>query len=406
MGQGAFYSERFVFSDGNKPFTVVYDCGSGKSLDIAECAKSELEHFITTVDEIDLLFISHFHKDHFNGIKMLLDKGVLIKNIIMPYMDNDLKNSLSSLHGRIHKVINDILYANPLDLFNNVASDNVDKGTNTKKIFVIPNNDGGYKNIIHPSEFEHEPIYTNEDNNSFIYVKNDDINQKAENNLFLRSGYCILQDRFDWIYMPFVREDDNNDTDLKNNIAKLNSVLDEYEKNYGHDWISEPMCVAKVKNMYKSIENNINNTSMLLLSTPLKSSLRKFPRYISYPDPDIASCLYTGDISLSPTICELITNKLGGYTIGSFQVPHHGSKSGWNSKVPYLLWNIDVDTKFFLSHGISNTYGHPNQEVINDFGVNHFLLRCINELQYTKHIQNYNIIEHKSTVTVKRQRIV
>lgn len=407
MGQGAFYSERFVFSDGSKPFTVVYDCGSGKGIDVAECAKSELEHFITTVDEIDLLFISHFHKDHFNGIKMLLDKGVIIKNVIMPYMDNELRDSLSLLHERIREVTDDTLFADPLKLFNGDTSDNANHDSNSRKIFVVSNKDVLDKSIIPPSEFEPKTIYTDENDSSFRFIDISKINQcSANDDMYLNSGHCILLDIVDWIFMPFTREDNDNDENLKNKIQELKSTLDRYEQKYGHEWIAKPICIEKVKEIYKGIENNINNTSMLMFSAPLKSSLHKFHRIMSCPESDIASCLYTGDISLSPTICELITNKLCGYTIGSFQVPHHGSKNGWSNKVPYILWNIDVDTKFFLSHGTANSYGHPNQAVSNDFGINHFWLRYVNEFQYTKHIQNYNIKEHKKIVSVKEQRTV
>ncbi len=60
VGQGAFYSETFSVRR-EKLFTAVYDCGRNKNVSAA--AKIEKLH------KVDLIFISHFHDDHINGIK-------------------------------------------------------------------------------------------------------------------------------------------------------------------------------------------------------------------------------------------------------------------------------------------------------------------------------------------------
>ena len=67
IGQGAFYSERHIFT--TTEFTVVYDCGSstikGKKLE------TKINSSFPENQIIDILFISHFHADHINGIEYL-----------------------------------------------------------------------------------------------------------------------------------------------------------------------------------------------------------------------------------------------------------------------------------------------------------------------------------------------
>ena len=69
VGQGAFYSETFCVRR-KKLFTTVYDCGNDKK--VSAEAKIEKMH------KVDLIFISHFHDDHINGIKKILNKNTLI----------------------------------------------------------------------------------------------------------------------------------------------------------------------------------------------------------------------------------------------------------------------------------------------------------------------------------------
>ncbi|MDE6095269.1 MAG: hypothetical protein K2G52_03685 [Muribaculaceae bacterium] len=97
VGQGAFYTEIFDLHD--KDFVVVYDCGSEtyiSNLSDFFSIKSKFKNLIRdsvfndnryhynpidqSVDfsiEVDVLIISHFHRDHINGIKHLRPKIVI-----------------------------------------------------------------------------------------------------------------------------------------------------------------------------------------------------------------------------------------------------------------------------------------------------------------------------------------
>lgn len=77
VGQGAFYTERFILPE--RDLNVVYDCGTGSG-------KNELKKIIKSVfppttirkrktkQKIEFLFLSHFHFDHICGVADLLQQ--------------------------------------------------------------------------------------------------------------------------------------------------------------------------------------------------------------------------------------------------------------------------------------------------------------------------------------------
>ena len=87
VGHGAFYTEQFNWAD----FIAVYDCG-GKPEIIGDRVNSFAERVPikgsrNNEEWINLLFISHFHEDHFNGVKQLLN-NVNVERIVLPYLSH------------------------------------------------------------------------------------------------------------------------------------------------------------------------------------------------------------------------------------------------------------------------------------------------------------------------------
>ena len=91
VGQGAFYSE--VFEEcGVVKFSMVYDCGTetpANKMDLS--LKEQIIDFSEHVANrsIDLLFISHFHKDHISGLNYLSQK-CNIKKTVIPMLTDEL----------------------------------------------------------------------------------------------------------------------------------------------------------------------------------------------------------------------------------------------------------------------------------------------------------------------------
>lgn len=82
IGQGTFSAQ--IVRTSEKQYVCVYDCGSTNG--IWNISKYADDLFCKAEGIIDLLVISHFDKDHVNGIKKLYDKKFKIKKIVIPYV--------------------------------------------------------------------------------------------------------------------------------------------------------------------------------------------------------------------------------------------------------------------------------------------------------------------------------
>ena len=90
VGQGAFYTEEFR-SATSPQFTTIYDCGTETASGVMDIPLSQqIQDFKYRLwnNEIDLLFISHFHEDHVKGLDELL-KGTKVKRTVIPMLTND-----------------------------------------------------------------------------------------------------------------------------------------------------------------------------------------------------------------------------------------------------------------------------------------------------------------------------
>ena len=83
VGQGLFVYEEFAGS------TIIYDCG-GENVKFVSTA---IDTYFFPNKEIDILFISHYDRDHINGIFHLL-KTCKVKHVILPLV-SDFSRCLS-----------------------------------------------------------------------------------------------------------------------------------------------------------------------------------------------------------------------------------------------------------------------------------------------------------------------
>lgn len=86
VGHGAFYTEQFKDERDRVLFTAAYDCGGRNQGVINPPIKTVTNNF---TKPIDLLFISHFHADHINGLPLLLDKK-MVGRIILPQLAQEV----------------------------------------------------------------------------------------------------------------------------------------------------------------------------------------------------------------------------------------------------------------------------------------------------------------------------
>lgn len=384
IGQGAFYTEQIEGETINPKFTVVYDCGCGNTDKCPQSLQDYLRTCCETFREIDILFISHFHNDHINGIKSLIDNGVKIKNIILPYVEPTVLNDITLFKGEYDDPIFDFHIQNPYEILHGIT-----KG-NTRFVYVVPENSG-----VNGPFLPEDPQATNPFGDKRRIVNINDSIQTEDNTCYCHSESVIRY--CDWFFFPFVDKNIADNADLKNLLDSLNKLIGEFRREYGSDWLTKGK--EKIVEAYKNINHNLNKTSMMVFSSPVSQNAeigvslesgRPDCKLITEGNPLWASCLYTGDIPLNSSICSQILNNLSPYKIGTFQIPHHGSKTGL-SPTNTAINNKVAGSINFLSCGTKNKYQHPHKEVLKYFLDKAETVICVNENKLTKLTQTIQL---------------
>ncbi|WP_146000568.1 MBL fold metallo-hydrolase [Brevibacterium ihuae] len=94
VGAGFFHSQDFyvgirddVSSELTPVLHVIYDCGTHRARAVIE---REVDEYVRRHGkDLDLLFISHFDRDHISGLPILQQKGVKAKRVVAPLLDPD-----------------------------------------------------------------------------------------------------------------------------------------------------------------------------------------------------------------------------------------------------------------------------------------------------------------------------
>lgn len=370
IGQGAFYTERFVDDNNTILANVVYDCGSNKTL--SNSTKKMIEFTFCEDDEIDVLFISHFDADHVNGIRTLIENKVNIRYVIMPLLAPDEIKFLSVIYNKVNGADKDIqtLVNNPKAYFGN--------NTIVLKVKPIDENLDNENISISLDEFEDSKL------------------EKDENYYYINS-FCKIILKDEWLYIPANFE--NNERS-----KKLSKLLN----NKSIDLKSNINCLKKykasdLKKVYNQIEGSVNGNSLLLYSgcildnISIKCSFNFkyipllgvswFKVHIQGKD----ACLYLGDSNLNDKnkygkdVEDYLNHYMNKYKerIGLIQVPHHGSLLSHSKKI----LNFCNCKYFFLSCGIYNDYGHPSEKLIEEFNINNLYVQSVTENKDSRLIQ-------------------
>jgi hypothetical protein len=372
VGQGAFYTERHKISNG-KDFTIVYDCGSFQLTNLKNRIKSAFQKG----EEIDILFISHFHVDHINGIKELKER-CKIKRVILPLLDDKTKYILKINNYLAKNYKETTLMDNPKRFFDEETS-------------IIQIEEGGYQDRrVNPDEIED----INRLNN---------VDKKKSGTVFSCDTSLSYNDQ--WLFIPF-----NYKQEERFNL--FNKLL---EKEYPYiplNKLDDIKIIEKyeteLKKIYKKINGDLNVTSMILFSgsitptpirywhIPIKPHPSQYYEYYSWPH-DFkylnyeyripSGCLYTGDINLKKdeNIAKEIKSRLLRLwdSIGTIQIPHHGSVHNFSDEI------LSQDIKCaIISFGTTNTFGHPSDKIMGDILSKNIALYLVTESIETMVIQH------------------
>lgn len=353
IGQGAFYTERHVYN-GTK-FNIVYDCGSS-TLSVKQLDRKIKSTFLEG-EQIDILFISHFHADHTNGIRTL-SEHCKIKRVVIPYIENDSKIILKVANLLERNFSDTSLIDSPEDFF----------GENVPII------------RIRQSELNL--------NSDGINVNDTIIITDIVGSSINDSGTIFIPFKaVEWYFIPFNYLQESRKIQFEN---ALNSVGLDFTEIDTINKINKNK--KEIKEAYELVEGKLNINSMILYSGTSKEDsiycyqCQGYHNYRHRFSFEINSgCLYMGDLDLNqPKIVDDIIAKFKNFYpfIGILQIPHHGSILNFNSSV--LEKNISCAV---ISFGTKNNYGHPSDKVIEEVVSNHIYPYLVTEDQNSIVIQ-------------------
>ena len=368
VGQGAFYSEVFE-DDGNVKFTMVYDCGTETPVNKMDLSLKEqiidFSEHIGKEKSIDLLFISHFHKDHISGLNYLTQK-CKVKKTIIPMLTDEL-----ILLTRVRNLCN---YGKEA-----LAADMVIR----ELYFGVEGDNGRFGDVLGVSSFDDERsrAYDIEKYNDKVYPK-----QKTT----LNCGEIIAQKDVFWMYRPFnsISPFCQKAIDLKQRL--LNEFPSFIYPNGDFDaTIIVEEYLDVLKKDYKDVMGGANDNiyTLVVESSPVKGIMN---------EEEMKKCrgLYYGDFDyLKSGKCPTMMSPAIYSEIGFVQVPHHGSKRNWHTD--FLR---GAPRQYVISAGTTNGYHHPSYWVVKEIKDKKNMVNVVSEESKTKLELNY-FVEALTTST-------
>lgn len=373
VGQGAFYCESFWFEkETSSPFNVVFDCGvlpnhyahpQSKAMRsfvgsrIVPVIPSEIRNSRT----IHAVFLSHLHEDHINGLAALKRKGIKIKKVYYPAVDEEDRQLMFVWYKICLQdggLAQTLCMEQPTTLsdFGDTLWIPVPSGVPEEEEKDVPLADTVVSNA--PSG-QNIPLWTWEFL-TFNFKRRDAI--KALKRAWVSAG-------------------------IPGNLTNSNLLK---------EWTS-PGGTQRMKRVYRTaFPNNQFHTNAMTVFSGLDShSLPHFSAQYSrvfkkkitlngqkticllgFP----SGCLYTGDYDASdsnPWKYLRRAYRLRWPHIGCLQIPHHGSIQGFNSKF------LKLDALFVASMGRNNKHKHPSPAVVQDFKTNKKRLFRVTEKRNT-----------------------
>jgi hypothetical protein len=410
VGQGAFYSGQLSYRR-FKNFSFVYDCGAIGEDDILI---HEIEDFKLTLhsDTLNMLILSHLDDDHVNGVKSLLE-NLKCKRIYLPYL-----TPIERLYVSISQGPKDV---KDLDVYLDFITDpaahllSFDSSKIEKIVFIKGNSEDKYTpsdlKPINPetdndNEFDDrlEEVPENEFTSEMKQLKNSHkvkIDFKKGNNSVMALNI--------WEFYFY------NEPAKLSRITELEQAIDNiYNIQVGEELTQEQLVeilnqrdnLKLLRIKFRSFFRSTNKTGLVVQHKPLnfKNSFLHtnlvdyhFTHYFSHvhSSPNHlfsnqhkhrnTACitLLTGDICLKQIENSLyIKDNLKNVNV--FQVPHHGSSTGWE---PEFLNNLNPRgrTSAVINFGFGNKYGHPKPNVLRDLDCESFPIRFCNQFEDFKY---------------------
>ncbi|QAB14425.1 MBL fold metallo-hydrolase [Hydrogenovibrio thermophilus] len=368
VGQGAFYTEEHLKPRTDIEFRVVYDCGGSSG----KIVKDEIDRKYRKNEQIDAVFISHFHQDHINGLEYLLSRCD-VKKVFIP----SLTDSLKALYVAQNELEGSAGFYNTL--------------------------------ILSPEEVLDTEVCTVEEFNPEEELTEEELSLvEGEFPKSIKSGVKLTATTCGWVYVPF-------------QIANY-KVADEFMEQLNLLGVNVDNIVNKLKEKdkrqaiiraYKEVlkfnrASNLNANSLCVYSGLGVGDKRGGLISIqnkSFDISDRCGCLYTGDFEANNT--QNLQSLLKGYLpywdlISTVQIPHHGSKENYSDQL------ISKDVISLVSAEPGAKYYHPDGQVVKalaDMGSKLHLVTLDRDTEVKQYI-SYNRLRALSSISLRYEKVL
>jgi hypothetical protein len=357
--QGLFYSG-IIHNEYGRNFSFVNDCGT----DSAGCAGNKailyasIDAFKTHIDgKLDLLMISHFHRDHISGIPELL-RGVKVKTVIMPYI-GDFERILYMASFDAELTDGEFsLLEDPISYFR-------ERGAET--IIIM----GGPEDMDDP-EYRSTPIDLGPIDSETFTFKSPHVGYHIEKGstdgtpstkcyYFPRETHLLTKQG--WEFLVFC--DPNAIKSLSAFHTEIDTLtkgdIKSYISNFRYNKLKE---IKKIYEKYK-VKHCLNQQSLVVISRPTSISVCSSSAVISGWKFTSQSCstVLTGDISFSCSSLarQFLVKNLTKDEALVVILPHHGSRNGLCKAV---MPNFHDSMLFVASFGEKrvSSRNHPHMD--------------------------------------------
>ncbi len=390
VGQGLFYTGRLKY--GRASFNFVYDCGSEKTSLVKGAIDQEFRHN----NHVDLLVISHLHKDHISGVPYL-SKKARINTVILPYL-SPIERLAVTLQTPIAPREFYMFLADPIEFL-------IENGV--KRIVLIGGSEPDRKENWLPP-FERPPDLPPEVEDIRLSIEGlpdderliSEISRHESISEYIQKGKLFVKNHSGtllvllgwlplWVFRFF------NYKISPNVLSQFENCVRRTLGNIDFKTIKQAILDRNKRKALKACYSQLvggsrylNNTSLLVVHRPAFRPLIIdswcdcawcpvcCPLYFEYYPccPPFRRCIIepsdfvqflTGDVDLNYRFNE-ISQHFGLRTIVrktiATLIPHHGSHNNWNN----ALCNTITSNFWVVSAGIRNTHGHPSPNVILD----------------------------------------
>lgn len=355
VGQGSFHAGSL--SSGSASVHYVYDCGTQPGYEGA--LEREVDVAVGRLEgRVDLLYLSHFHRDHTSGVRRLLERAE-VRRVVIPYTPASERVMALAASVRAGAPLDDWY----LDLVSDPAGFFEAAGAGVTE--VLPEtDDGGFL----PVEF---PLQDNNSQSGFSAPLPGPQDVRHAAAAITEHGYHPL-----WLWLPWVPAGDRA---AQTRFMKELAVRSRQSASALEEQLSRPDGLrhladgqrSALRGAYMAVAPDLNLTSMALYSGPVPyggpsgMAVGRFetPTPVTVLARPQLGWLGTGDALLrSPRGATRFSDAFLGFATGvaTFVLPHHGSDRSFHEM---LLEPFVHGTAFVASADTYRTWTHPGHRV-------------------------------------------